>query len=405
MRFFVLLLAFSMLVFSACTNTASRSSDAIVSSNEVPSDVPAATAEASQESKEIVEPANEPASASDPTPTVTSLNPTNMEEVEQTYKALVMIQAVAEALGETASRVQNGELEGFESLGAIIAVGAMAKGIEDIMPEIAAPDYLASELRAARSLNNDVRTILGRWMDQEIDSSEVLAELAPLLDEIDSTVTDAEEKLAREAGLDTEKLTETRREAMESVAQAFETAPAATSEPVVTSEPPEGEKIALNFVGEQDSGGVTVEIGRVLVGDKALLEYDLGRTFSGDIFADKNVVGEVIFVITNNSDQTVNLYPLQGSAQINSEQIDFFDYMFADVRLGEDIDGELFPGVQKIGGLWFGIKRSSLDEIDQITFRIAAPASSEKYQRLGEGYEITVDLSNRIFEPLPEELK
>lgn len=242
MRFFVLLLAFSTLVFSACTNTASRSSDAIVSSNEAPSDVPAATAEASQESEEAIEPANEPATTSDPTPIATSINPTNMEEVEQTYKALVMIQAVAEALGETASRVQNGELEGFESLGAIIAVGAMAKGIEDIMPEITTPDYLASELRAARSLNNDVRTILGRWMDQEIDSSEVLAELDPLLDEIDSTVTDAEEKLAREAGLDTEKLTETRREAMESVAQAFETAPAATSEPVVTSEPPEGKR-------------------------------------------------------------------------------------------------------------------------------------------------------------------
>lgn len=401
MRLFLLILAFTILASTACTNTASQLPDATVSSNETLSDVPSTTTETSQESAEAIEPTSISASSV----TVTRTNPTNMEEVEQTYKALVMIQAVAEALNETALRVQNGELEGFESLGAIIAVGAMAKGIEDIMPEISPPDYLASELRAARSLNNDVRTLLGRWMDQEIDSSEVLAELTPLLNEIDSTVTDAEEKLAREAGLNTENLTETRREAMESVAQAFEAAPAATTEPSITSEPPVGEKIALNFVGEQDSGGVTVEIGRVLIGDKALLEYDIGNTFSGDIFADKDVVGEVIFVITNNSDQTVNLYPLQGSAQIGSEQIDFLDYAFADVHFGEDIDGELFPGVQKIGGLWFGVKRYSLDEINQITFRITAPTSSDSYQRLGEDYEITVDLSNRTFEPLPEELK
>jgi len=401
MRLFLLLLAFASFISTGCTNTASQLPEATVSSNETLSDVPSATTETSQESEQAIEPTSSSASS----PTATRTNPTNMEEVEQTYKALVMIQAVAEALNETAFRVQNGELEGFESLGAIIAVGAMAKGIEDIMPEISPPDYLASELRAARSLNNDVRALLGRWMDQEIDSSEVLAELTPLLNEIDSTVTDAEEKLASEADLNTENLTETRREAMDSVAQAFEAVPAATTEPLVTSEPPEGEKIALNFVGEQESGGVTIEIGRVLVGDKALLEYDLGKTFSADIFADKDVVGEVIFVITNNSDQTVNLYPLQGSAQIGSEQIDFLDYVFADVRLGEDIDGELFPGVQKIGGLWFGIKRSSLDEISQITFRITAPTSSDSYQTLGEDYEITVDLSNRTFEPLPEELK
>lgn len=401
MRRFLLLLAFTIIVSTACTDTTSQIPEPTVSSNETLSDLPVATTQTSQQSEE----ATEPTSISASSPTATPTNPTNMEEVEQTYKALVMIQAVAEALNETASRVHNRELEGFESLGAIIAVGAMAKGIEDIMPEISPPDYLASELRAARSLNNDVRTLLGRWMDQEIDSSEVLAELTPLLNEIDSTVADVEEKLAREAGLNTENLTETRREAMESVAQAFEAVPAATTEPLVTSEPPKGEKIALNFVGEQESGGVTIEIGRVLVGDKALLEYDLGKPFSADIFADKDVVGEVIFVITNNSDQTVNLYPLQGSAQIGSEQIDFLDYAFADVRLGEDIDGELFPGVRKIGGLWFGIRRSSLDEIDQITFRITAPTSSDSYQRLGEDYEITVDLSNRIFEPLPEELK
>ena len=401
MRLFLLLLAFTIFASTACANTASQLPDATLSSNETLSDAPSATTETSQESEEAIE----PTSISTSSPTVPPTNPTNMEEVEQTYKALVMIQAVAEALNETASRVQNGELEGFESLGAIIAVGAMAKGIEDIMPEISPPDYLISELRAARSLNTDVRLLLGRWMDQEIDSSEVLAELTPLLNEIDSTVMDAEEKLGREAGLNTENLTETRREAMESVAQAFEAAPAGTTEPLITSEPPVGEKIALNFLGEQESGGVTIEIGRVLVGDKALLEYDLGKTFSADIFADKDVVGEVIFVITNNSDQTVNLYPLQGSAQIGSEQIDLLDYAFADVQFGENIDGELFPGVQKIGGLWFGIKRSSLDEINQITFRITAPTSSDTYQRLGEDYEIAVDLSNRTFEPLPEELK
>lgn len=333
-------------------------------------------------------------------------SPTSQTQVEQTYKALVLVQATAELLSETAKRVQSGELEGFESFGSLIAIGAIASGIDESLPQITPPDYLASDVRAAISLNDDIQALLSRWFDSEIDSTVVLEEIDPLLIEIDSLLTEAEEKLARESDLDAETLERTRQEAMESISEVFETTPdtslSATTEPQAT---PEGSEIALNYVGEQERGEVVIQIGRVLVGDKAYVQFSTGSPFKADIFDDKEILAELIFVVTNNSDRpvTINLY--NGSVQVNSEQIDLFDYLLANTTFGDNLSGEIYPGVTKIGGLWFGIDRSTLDDISTMTFRTDGPVDAEDFSSMGEDYLISIDLSNRIFEAMPEELR
>jgi hypothetical protein len=346
--------------------------------------------------------------AVDPTaePTRTPLSSASLEQIEETYKALVLVQATAEVLNETAKRVQSGELEGFESFGALIAVGAVAAAVTEFLPQVSPPDYLVSEVRAARSLNDDVRTLLGRWFDREINSATVLEEMVPLLTEVDSIIQGAEEKLAREAGLSAQSLTQARQDAMAAVSEVFESTPdTAVEEGIEPQEPPEGDKIALNYVAEQDSEGVVVQIGRVLVGDKEYVQATTSNSYDADIFADKDVVAMLIFSITNNTDKTVTINPFMGSVQINTEQIDLFDYSIRNFTFGDQLSGEIFPGVTKIGGIWFGIRRSQLEDIQDMTVRIEAPRDASDFSRLGPDYELRIDLSRRVFEELPADLR
>lgn len=175
-----------------------------------------------------------------------------------------------------------------------------------------------------------------------------------------------------------------------------------TAVPTPTPEPPEGgTMIGMNYVAEvEDNGGVLIQIARVVVANKADVPQDFSRDPS---FDDVEVVGELVFIITNNSDQTISVYPDQGTVQINSELIDLFDYLFAD--FGDDISGDIPPGVQLIGGLWFGIKRNAPEDVNEITVRFNGPVDPDTFTRLGEDFEIVLDVSAHTFEPYPEELQ
>ena len=170
----------------------------------------------------------------------------------------------------------------------------------------------------------------------------------------------------------------------------------ATPEPSPTS-PPSEDVIALNYVAEAESGGITVEIGRVLVANKDAISQDFSRDSS---FDNVEVVGEIVWIVTNNSEETLNIYPDQGSVQINSELVDLFDYFLA--SFGDDVSGEIPPGVTLIGGQWFGINRNEVSDVTEMIIRFGGP-SNDSFSRVGEDFEIVVDLSERIFEPLPEE--
>jgi hypothetical protein len=164
---------------------------------------------------------------------------------------------------------------------------------------------------------------------------------------------------------------------------------------------------AKNYLGGQESGGVIIEVARVYVGYKSdilqnmpdMAKYD--KYVSG--WADLEVLGELVFKITNNSGVNVNLYLNQGSVQMRDEQISLLDY--AITGFGDDLGGEIYPGVTKIGGLWFGIKRSIPTEITQIIFRANGPSSTTALERLGPDYEIVMDVSQHVWEEYPDELK
>lgn len=125
-----------------------------------------------------------------------------------------------------------------------------------------------------------------------------------------------------------------------------------TTEPTSTSAPTANEDIfALNYLASQESGGLIVEIARVLISDRAYFENKNNWDFNAfdEDFQGKPVVGEILYKITNTSQSILKIYPYRGQVIIGSEQIELADYNFSGAVLGDDLNGEIFPGVTKIG--------------------------------------------------------
>lgn len=179
-----------------------------------------------------------------------------------------------------------------------------------------------------------------------------------------------------------------------------------TDTPIPTEAPSIDDLWSKNYVGSFDSGGVIIEIARVLVGYKAALpdwDWDEFNDYF-DGWAETEVVGELLFKVTNNTEKSVNMYLDQGSVQIGNEQIDIVDFMFA-TNFGDYVGGMIYPGVTKIGGMWFGIKLSTPAEITEIIYRCSAPYDFASGNDLGPDYVITIDVSTHVWEEIPDELK
>lgn len=179
--------------------------------------------------------------------------------------------------------------------------------------------------------------------------------------------------------------------------------PTATSVPLPTSTPTTAaatNKFAWNYIASQESGGITLEIARVLIAEKLALgsDFDKRNRFDG-----VPIIGEIIFKITNTSDKTISIYPDQGTVIVLTEQIDLREWMLFGT-FGDDIGGDIYPGITKIGGIYFGVKRATLAEINGITIIVTAP-HDENFNTLGGEFKFELDLSQRKNDPIPDELK
>jgi hypothetical protein len=147
---------------------------------------------------------------------------------------------------------------------------------------------------------------------------------------------------------------------------------------------------AFNNVAAKESGGIRLEIARVVIGRKEVLERD-GSNFSGaGRFRDVDVVGEIIFKVTNTSDKKVSFFLDQGTIVINGERID--------VKLGDDIESSFLPGAKVIGGIRFAVMRSKVREVNILVFRVKSPVD-ENQTALADDFELTIDLSRREYQP------
>jgi hypothetical protein len=157
---------------------------------------------------------------------------------------------------------------------------------------------------------------------------------------------------------------------------------------------------AWNYPASIESAGVTIQIGRVLFAKQGAFDDEFLQT---PYFEDKPVVGELIFVVKNNAGQSMNVYPDQGYVVVGGEQINLLDVAMMGSG-GDHLGGEILPGVTKIGIIWFGLRRTNLEDLQSMTIVIAGPHDNFM-ETFGGEYRFELDLSDHKNEPMPDELK
>lgn len=160
---------------------------------------------------------------------------------------------------------------------------------------------------------------------------------------------------------------------------------------------------AMNYADKQEKKDIEIEIIRIVFFDKSFIEDELGEKFPEE-FDTVETVGEIIVGIANNSEQMISIYPDRGPVIVGDEQINpYDDYYFRILNL-EDITGDIYPGVKRIGGFWFGVNRTNWDKIAKVTYVI-----NRIYDKEGHGMDLEfsfdVDFTGKGFELLPEILK
>lgn len=151
----------------------------------------------------------------------------------------------------------------------------------------------------------------------------------------------------------------------------------------------------VNNAGQQEIGGVTIEISRVIVGYKHLIEYDWDYMAENHIeaFGATDVVCGITFKVTNNADIPALVLTNQGHVQIGEDLIKLTSYSYH-ISFGEHLGGRIDPGTSKKGSIWFPVMESSPEEINQMMYFLIPPSDLE-WDSLGPDYEIPIDVSQK----------
>lgn len=99
----------------------------------------------------------------------------------------------------------------------------------------------------------------------------------------------------------------------------------------------------------------------------------------------------------------MSVFPRQGLVAIGGEQVDLYEASLH-APTGESVDSEILPGITKIGGVWFGLRRIAMEDIQTMSIIIGAPYDVYGTVASGE-YHFTLDLSDHKTEDIPDELK
>jgi hypothetical protein len=174
-----------------------------------------------------------------------------------------------------------------------------------------------------------------------------------------------------------------------------------------TPEPAQGDVLAIaaNYVETQVQGGLEIQLVRVLCMDSEYFRnlQDMSVAEYSETYGDTPTMCEFVLEINNTADGQRTIYPDQGTVIIGDEQVELNPFDIEGIKGLEDVSGDLYPGVRRVGGFWFGINRSTWDQITNITYVIDAPVD-EDWNRQGEDFRFEIDTTGWGFEPFPEDL-
>jgi len=150
----------------------------------------------------------------EPTNTYIPLNEEEKNKLLNDYKIILFIYLDANLLNETASRVNSGELSGFESLGSIIVLASMVNAVDSAINSTTAPLALDEYWKESLNIHNSTKSILSEWFNDEIDSEIVMKQAEPDFMKIVTIITNFEKEISERYGISATDLKKLREDAI-----------------------------------------------------------------------------------------------------------------------------------------------------------------------------------------------
>lgn len=158
-----------------------------------------------------------------PSPTILPISTVEKEAILQSYKVLLFIQIDVNMLEQIATKVNSGELTGFDSFGSIFTLAALVKAVDEAIPQTTVPEIMKPNWDQAISIHDTSKDLIYKWVNDEIISTDVLEKTPSLLKKIDKIMDNIEKELESSYGFDAQELNKTREDAIKSMDDIFAT--------------------------------------------------------------------------------------------------------------------------------------------------------------------------------------
>ena len=113
--------------------------------------------------------------------------------------------------------LQNDEISGFEAGIVRFAIASLFGQLDETIQSSEPIYFLGGQWAEMLEYHEAIREILLKWFDKEIDSSNIVEELPPILENMDEILSDSEEIIAGKYGIDESILSDAREEVLDVV--------------------------------------------------------------------------------------------------------------------------------------------------------------------------------------------
>jgi hypothetical protein len=134
--------------------------------------------------------------------------------------------------------VQADQIDGFEALGQLLAVGAMFSATQEALEQSAPDPRLQPAWQEGQAAAPLIQEVVKRWIDKEITSAEVAQELEPARTQVARTMEVADTIMASEYGIDRAEMSRIREELMAGLRQDLQESAEAEPTPAPTTSTP-----------------------------------------------------------------------------------------------------------------------------------------------------------------------
>lgn len=157
------------------------------------------------------------------TATLIPLSEEDLGMLNQVYRILLYVQIDMRMLDEIALKVQEEELVGVETFGALMVLATVVNEVDNAILTAEPPDLIREEWDAAMQYQEETKQLIEDWVNEDLDSIGVRAATQEKLVEIDALMETVEMTLAEYYGFDQNELRLNRESVVESVNEIFAT--------------------------------------------------------------------------------------------------------------------------------------------------------------------------------------